>query len=68
MEIKKRAVAVFEDDKLIRVDIFEDIPPSSALAIAKSVKSYEGKDFTEIPKHATLEVHGGSTGVKSNLG
>ena len=73
METKKRAVAVFEDNVLKRVDIFEEIQPSSALAMAKSNRSYEGKDFLKLtakkeePKDVTLEVHGSNMTPRNKL-
>jgi hypothetical protein len=67
-EIAKSAVAIFdEDDNLIRVDVFNSIPYSTALKQVQ--KRYIGADFKleEKPAPVTLEVHGSNFRPRSKF-
>lgn len=73
-EETKQALAIYEDGKLIRVDVFDKVKPEQVLRKKKGtlLASYLGRDFTEIiPEeipHATLEVHGSNMGSGDSLG
>ena len=70
-EVRKKAVAIYENGQLKRVDVFGPEAPVGGLdmrGLKKIEATYKGKDFDEIkPAPVLLEVQGSNMTPKSKL-